>query len=64
MGGYAYHDGLGNFDSSHGISYTVPNIAFYSVSSKEIAQYISEKFGRLLFEVDYGGVNCDWEWID
>lgn len=64
IGGYAYYDGLGNFDSSHGMSYSVPNIVFQSVSSKEIAQYISEQFGRLLFEIQYGGVNCYWKWID
>lgn len=56
--------GLGYFDSYCGVSSSWASVGFRSVSSKEIAQYISEQFGRLLFEVHYGGVNCDWEWVD
>lgn len=58
------YTGLGHFSLNDGISSSWAHIGFRSVSSKEIAQYISEQFGRLLFEVHYGGVNCDWEWID
>lgn len=56
--------GLGYFSSRHGVSLSWTPMGFRSVSSKEIAQYISEQFGRLLFEVHYGGTNCDWKWID
>lgn len=56
--------GLGHFASNIGASLSWACVGFRSVSSKEIAQYISEQFGRLLFEVHYGGVNCDWEWVD
>lgn len=56
--------GIGDFSSLYDRSNYWAHVGFRSVSSKEIAQYISEKFGRLLFEVQYGGVNCDWEWID
>lgn len=56
--------GLGGFPSVPGVSYSWTNVGFRSVSSKEVAQYISEQFGRLLFEVHYGGINCDWEWVD
>lgn len=56
--------GLGYFHSYNGVSYSWTHVGFRSVSSKEIAQYISEQFGRLLFEVHYGGVNCDWVWVD
>lgn len=65
VGGYAYYSanaGLGSFNSYNGVS--AATIGFRSVSSKEIAQYISEQFGKLLFEIHYGGVNCDWEWVD
>lgn len=56
--------GLGSFGSDVAVSYSWRTVGFRSVSSKEIAQYISEQFGRLLFEVHYGGVNCDWEWVN
>lgn len=67
VGGRAYYGayaGLGSFASYNGVSASWAYVGFRLVSSKEIAQYISEQFGRLLFEVHYGGVNCDWVWID
>lgn len=66
VGGNALYDlhGLGYFDSYNGISDCKTHISFQSVSRREIAKHISEYFGRLLFEVHYGGVNCDWKWID
>ena len=56
--------GLGNFNSGYGVSYSDTSFGFRSVSSKEIAQHISTYFGRLLFDVSYGGTNCDWEWVE
>lgn len=67
VGGHAYYGsyaGLGSFDSHDAVSYSWATVGFRSVSSKEVAKYISKQFGRLLFEAHYGGVNCDWEWID
>lgn len=67
VGGYSNggaYAGLGDFGSFAGVSGSGSGVGFRSVSSKEIAQHISEWFGRLLFEVHYGGVNCDWEWVD
>ena len=66
MSGSAYNGasaGLGNFASYNGVSTSIMAIGFQSVSSKEIAQHISTYFGRLLFDVCYGGTNCDWEWV-
>ena len=66
VGGGAFHGasaGLGNFASYNGVSTSIMAIGFQSVSSKEIAQHISTYFGRLLFDVCYGGTNCDWEWV-
>ena len=66
MSGSAYNGasaGLGNFGSCNGVSNSIMAIGFQSVSSKEIAQHISTYFGRLLFDVCYGGTNCDWEWV-
>ena len=55
--------GLGGFYSAYGVSATWTAIGFQSVGSKKAAMYISKQFGKLLFEVSYGGTNCDWEWI-
>lgn len=56
--------GLGDFYSHHGVSYSSTFIGFRSVSSKEIAEHISTYFGKLLFDVHYGGTNCDWKWVE
>lgn len=65
VGGYAYYGagaGLGYFNSYGGVSYSCTNVGFRSVGSKKAALYISKQFGKLLFEVSYGGTNCDWRW--
>ena len=59
-GAYA---GLSYFYSSDGVSAAWTNIGFRSVGSKKAALYISKQFGKLLFEVSYGGTNCDWRWM-
>ena len=67
MSGSAYGGaaaGLGAFGSTDGGSHSYTAIGFRSVSSKEIAQHISTYFGKLLFEVCYGGTNCDWKWVE
>ena len=66
IGGRAGTDGvgLGSFFSGDGVSDSIAAIGFRSVSSKEIAEHISTYFGKLLFEIYYGGTNCDWKWID
>ena len=67
VGGSAYdgaNAGLSYFYSSLGVSASGALVGFRSVSSKEIAEHISTYFGRLLFEVHYGGTNCDWKWIE
>jgi hypothetical protein len=58
-------DGLGAFYSRCGyMSYDNAQVGFRSVGSKKAAMYISKQFGKLLFEVIYGGTNCNWKWID
>ena len=56
-------EGLGCFYSDSGVSCAWTTIGFRSVCSKKVALYISKQFGRLLFEVSYGGTNCDWRWM-
>lgn len=66
VSGYAYscsHAGLGGFDSNYRVSTTLASLGFRSVGSKKAALYISKQFGKLLFEVSYGGTNCDWRWM-
>ncbi len=67
VGGSAHHGGfagLGFFNSSHGVSYSVTTVGFRSVSSRKIAEHISKYFGRLVFDLMYEESNCDYEWID
>ena len=67
VGGRAHgstNAGLGAFNSANGVSRSGATIGFRSVSSKEIAQHISTYFGKLLFDVHYGGTNCDWKWVE
>lgn len=67
MGGSAISGagaGLGSFTSTNGVSYSSTNVGFRSVSTKEIAEHISTYFGKLLFDVHYGGTNCDWKWVE
>lgn len=60
---YGASAGLGNFNSYLGVSYSYALVGFRSISSERVAKYISEQFGRLLFEVHYGGTNCGWRWL-
>ena len=55
--------GLGGFNSAFGVSYSWTSVGFRSVDSKKAALYISKQFGKLLFEVSYGGTNCAWRWM-
>lgn len=67
VGGDAFYGasaGLGGFNSHDGVSYSWYTVGFQSVSRREIALHISEHFGRLLFDVHYGGVNCDMKWVN
>lgn len=56
--------GLGCFRSLGGVSDAWADVGFRSVGSKKAALYISKQFGKLLFEISYGGVNCNWKWVN
>ncbi len=56
--------GLGAFSSEIGISRAMFPTGSYTVSSKRVAEHISKYFGKLLFNVYYGGTNCNWKWVD
>lgn len=66
VSGCTYGGTSTNLDSFHldyGLSCVWTTLGFQSVSSKKAAIYISKQFGKLLFEISYGGVNCNWKWI-
>lgn len=60
---YGAYAGLGTFDSDDSVSDAWTDVGFRSVGSKKAALYISKQFGRLLFEISFRGVNCDWQWL-
>lgn len=60
---YGASAGLGAFRSCYGVSNAWALVSFRSVGSKKAALYISKQFGKLLFEINYGGTNCGWKWI-
>lgn len=57
------HAGLGYFVSNAGVSYSLASIGFRSVSSYEIAEFISCHFGKIVFDLMYGLANCDYHWV-
>ena len=67
MGGHATYGGyagLGAFSSTYTVSNADAARGFLGVRSKKVAMHISKYFGRIVFEVIFGGSNCDWRWID
>lgn len=62
---YGSDSGLGCVNSRSGLSTNIYSyVSFIQVSSKEVAEHLSTYFGKLIFEVMYGGSNCDWEWVE
>lgn len=62
---YGSDAGLGCVNSRSGLSTNIYSyVSVLQVSSKEIAEHLSKYFGKLIFEVMYGGSNCDWEWVE
>lgn len=56
--------GLYSIGSPYGLAFTGSYISFLQVSSIEIAKHLSTYFGKLIFEIMYKGINCDWEWVE
>lgn len=56
--------GLGCFYSYHAVSYSWTAVGFRSVSRREIAEFISRHFGKIVFDLMYGCANCDYRWVD
>ena len=67
VGGYGCHSsiaGLYSIGSPYGLAFADSYVSFLQVSSIEIAKHLSTYFGKLIFEVLYGGSNCDWKWVE
>lgn len=56
--------GLGDFSSGNGVSRSWTDMSFLSVSSREIAKFISRHFGKIVFDLMYGCANCDYRWVE
>lgn len=56
--------GLCPFLASVGVSCASASVGLRGVSSRELAEYISKQFGKLVFEIMFGGNNCTWKWAE
>lgn len=61
---YGSTAGLGCVNSYSGCSNADAGVCFIKVSSEEIAKHLSTYFGKLIFNVTYGGYNCDYQWLE
>lgn len=62
--GTGCYDGLGYFDSGCGYGASGAGLGLLCCKSAEIAQYMSEQFGKLIFDACYAQHINTYEWID
>ena len=66
IGGYSnhgYYDGIGYFDSGYGAGSSYAGLSLFCCKSSEIAQYMSEQFGKIIFDACYAQHIGAYEWI-
>lgn len=63
FGGCKLYDGLGNFSYWYGYGYSDANLGLLCCKSVEIAKYISEQFGKLIFDACYAHHVGSYQWI-
>lgn len=61
--GYGCYDGLGNFDSVYGYGYSGAGLGLLCCKSAEIAQYMSEQFGKIIFDACYAHHVGSYQWV-
>lgn len=61
--GYGYCDGLGYFYSGYGYSYSCAYLGLLCCKSAEIAQYMSEQFGKIIFDACYAHHVGSYKWL-
>lgn len=61
--GYGFYDGLSNFDSVYGYGYSGAGLGLLCCKSAEIAQYMSEQFGKIIFDACYAHHIGSYQWV-
>ena len=67
VGGFHYYGssaGIGVFDSGYEWGYSSADLGLLCCKSAEIAQYMSEQFGKLIFDACYAQHIGTYKWID
>ena len=59
---YCSRTGLAGLFLETGTSNPCATLGFRVVSTLEKAKHISKYFGKVVFYIMYGGINCDWKW--
>ena len=60
---YGFFTGIGAFDSEYECGYLSANLGLLCCKSAEIAKYMSEKFGKLIFDACYAQHIGAYKWI-
>lgn len=55
--------GLGGFHSGYGYSYSSADLSLLCCKSAEIAQYMSEQFGKIIFDACYAQHIGTYKWV-
>lgn len=63
FGGFGCCDGLGTFVSWYGYGNSNANLGLLCCKSTEIAQYMSEQFGKLIFDACYAHYVGSYKWL-
>lgn len=61
--GCGYYDGLGNFNSGCGYGSSDADLGLLCCKSAEIAQYMSEQFGKIIFDACYAHHVGSYKWL-
>lgn len=61
--GYGSFDGLGHFSSRYGSGGSGAVLGLLGCKSSEIAQYMSEQFGKIIFDACYAQHIGSYEWV-
>ena len=63
FGGCKCYNGLGDFSYWYGYGYSDTNLGLLYCKSAEIAKYMSEQFGKLIFDACYAHHVGSYQWI-
>lgn len=60
---YGFYDGMGYFHSRFEYGYSNTDLGLLCCKSREIAQYMSEQFGKIIFDACYAQHIGAYEWV-